>query len=695
MAELLLELLSEEIPARMQGRATDDLKRLVTARLAAQRIAHGAVRAWSTPRRLTLVIEGVADAQPDRAEERRGPRVGAPEQALAGFLSANNADRGSLIERDTPKGRFWFLDVYEAGRATIEVLPELIAGAMTDLPWPKSMRWGVHQIRWVRPLRSILCLFGGAVVPVRFGHLTAGNTTQGHRFLAPEFVQVHDFAGYAAALDKAYVVLDPAERRRRIAADAATLAADLGLMLRADEGLLEEVAGLVEWPTVLAGRIDDAFMDVPAEVLVSAMRTHQRYFVAEDSHGRLAPVFVLVSNLNPDDGGAAIIHGNERVLRARLADAKFFWDTDRQTRLDARLGRLGDILFQAKLGTVAEKAGRIAALARQLAAHIPDADPALAERAGLLAKADLVTGMVGEFPEIQGIMGSYYATHDGEPKAVAQAIATHYAPAGPSDQIPTGPVAIAVALADKLDTLAGFFAIDEKPTGSKDPYALRRAALGILRILIETGVRLPLKPAITAATEGYRPLLGAIDTARLYDDLMGFFADRLKVLMRDRGVRHDLIAAVLAGVDDAGANYDDVVRLLARVSALQSFLDGEDGANLLAAYRRASNIVRIEEKKDGTTYGGAVDADLLVEPEEVSLHGALVAARAEIATALAGEDDERAMTALAGIRAPVDAFFDRVTVNCEMAERRRNRLHLLSQIRAALEAVADFSKIEG
>lgn len=691
MAELLLELLSEEIPARMQGRAADDLARLVTERLTAQRITFGRAEAFSTPRRLTLVIHDLADAQPDRAEERRGPRVGAPEQALAGFLAANNADRSSLIERETPKGSFWFLDVFEAGRPTIEVLPELIAGALADLPWPKSMRWGAHQIRWVRPLRSILCLFGGAVVPVRFGHLTAGNTTQGHRFLAPATIEVHDFAGYRAALAGAHVVLDAAERRRKIASDAAALASDLGLMLRADEGLLEEVAGLVEWPTVLAGRIDDAFMDVPSEVLVSAMRTHQRYFVAEDAEGRLAPVFVLVSNLAPDaEGAKVIVHGNERVLRARLADAKFFWDTDRQTRLDARLDRLQAILFQAKLGTVADKAGRIAALARQLAAHVPGADPALAERAGRLAKADLVTGMVGEFPEIQGIMGRYYATHDGEPAEVAQAIGDHYAPAGASDGVPTAPLSVAVALADKLDTLAGFFAIDEKPTGSKDPFALRRAALGVLRILIETGVRLPLKAAISAAAEGYRPILGKIDIDRLHGDLMGFFADRLKVLMRDRGVRHDLIAATLAGVDD-----DDVVRLLARVRALQSFLDGEDGANLLAAYRRASNIVRIEEKKDGTTYGGDADAALLVEPEEMALHGALVQARADIAAALAGEEYERAMTALAGIRVPVDAFFDRVTVNCDMPERRRNRLHLLSEIRAALEAVADFSKIEG
>ncbi|WP_029007935.1 glycine--tRNA ligase subunit beta [Azospirillum halopraeferens] len=695
MPEFLIEFFSEEIPARMQARAADDLRRLVTDRLAAAGLTFGAVQAHSTPRRLALVVEDLPERTADVREEKKGPRVGAPEQALQGFLKSAGLESAEQCEqRDTGKGVFYFAVTEKPGRDTAAVLAETIPAVMAEFPWPKSMRWSQTDVRWVRPLHAVLALFGGRTldgsVPLgpRQGALSFTDTTRGHRFLSPEPFAVTGFADYAAKLRAAHVVLDRDERKAKIKADAEALAAAEGLVLKPDEGLLEEVAGLVEWPVVLMGRIDDSFMDVPQEVLITSMRTHQKYFALVDGNGRMAPRFVVVANTTTGDGGKAVVAGNERVLRARLSDAKFFWDQDRKVKLEERVPALADITFHARLGTVAQKVTRMQTLAGELARAI-GADVDAATRAALLAKADLVTGVVGEFPEVQGIMGRYYALGEGERPEVAEAVADHYRPVGPNDTCPTAPVSVAVALADKIDTLVGFFAIDEKPTGSKDPYALRRAALGIIRLVLENGLRLNLLEVFRAAhrlhgADGLAPADGVAG------DLLAFFADRLKVVLRDRGVRHDLIDAVFA----LGGE-DDLVRLLARVQALQAFVGSEDGANLLTACKRASNIVRIEEKKDGTAHDRPVDAALLQQPEEKELYAALTGAAEQAAPLLAAEDFAGAMAALARLRGPVDAFFDTVTVNAEDPTLRVNRLRLLSQIRTTLNAVADVSRIEG
>lgn len=689
MADLLLEIFSEEIPARMQARAAEDLKRLVCDGLTAAGLEYEGAAAYVTPRRLALSVEGLPLTQPDVTEERRGPRVGAPEQALAGFLKANNlASIDACEQRDTGKGVFYFLTVEKRGAATQDVLPELLVEAIRKLPWPKSMIWGEADFRWVRPMHSILCLFNGQALPGRLDlgggrEILFGDRTRGHRFLAPAELAADNAEDYKAKLKAAKVILDPAERRAAILSQAETLAANAGLVLKQDEALLDEVTGLVEWPVALMGRIDEAFMDVPPEVLTTSMRAHQKYFAVETKSGALAPHFVVISNMEPSDGGAVIIGGNERVLRARLSDAKFFWDQDRKQSLESRLPALSNITFHAKLGTLAEKVGRVRALAEHLATLIPGADAKVADRAAQLAKADLVTGMVGEFPELQGIMGRYYARHDGEGEAVAEAIADHYSPLGPSDRCPTAPNSVALALADKLDTLVGFFAIDEKPTGSKDPYALRRAALGIIRLIVENGLRLSLQAVFAKA--------GA--KKEVVADLMAFFADRLKVAMREQGVRHDLVSAVFAL-----GNEDDLVRLLKRVEALAAFLSSEDGANLLIAYRRAANIVAIEEKKDSRTYEGRADLKLIKargEVAEAELHGTLGVIEVKIADALKAEDFAAAMASLASLRAPVDRFFESVTVNAEDAELRENRLKLLAKIRDTMNQLADFSKVEG
>lgn len=689
--QLLLELLSEEIPARMQARAAEDLSALVVGALEAQGLKPARIRAFATPRRLALVLDGLPEAQPDVSEERRGPKVGAPQQALDGFLKANGVTLADLAERDTAKGRFYFLDIEKKGRATAEVLAEVIADVLPRFPWPKSMRWGDRPERWVRPLESILCLFSGKVVPVAFAGRTAGNLTKGHRFLSPAAFEVSGFDDYAAKLEAARVILDPAKRREIIARDADAIAAAAGLKVLPDAGLLAEVAGLVEWPVVLKGTIDDAFMSVPREVLSTSMRTHQKYFSLTEAGGGLAAGFLVVANMQPEDGGKRIVAGNERVLRARLSDARFFWDTDREAKLESRVAALGDRIFHAALGSVEAKVGRIAALSAEIAKAI-GADAAKAERAARLAKADLSTAMVGEFPELQGVMGRYYALHDGEDAVVADAIAQHYAPQGPSDACPTAPVSVAVALADKIDSLVGFFAIDEKPTGSRDPYALRRAALGLIRLVQENRLRVRLKALFLAAharyaADGPANLRPAETVA---DELVDFLADRLKVHWREEGVGHDVIAAVFARDKD-----DDVVRFRARVAALGDFLKAEDGRNLLIAYRRAANIVRIEEKKDNARFDAAPDAALLATPEETALHAALERAIPASAQALAAEDFGGAMAALASLRAPVDAFFDKVTVNSEDPKQRDNRLRILSRIGAAMESVADFSRLEG
>jgi glycyl-tRNA synthetase beta chain len=683
MAELLLELLSEEIPARMQGRAADDLKRLVSDGLKAAGLQFKDARAFATPRRLTLVVDGLPTARADVSEERRGPRVGAPDQAVQGFLKATGLTSLDQAEkRDTGKGEFWFAVIARKGGPTAEALPGIIDAAMKALPWPKSMKWGSGTMTWVRPLQSIVALFdgkvlpgevapGGAMAPIRFG-----DTTRGHRFLSKGTLKVVDFADYSAKLRAAHVVLDPAERKKIVLAGAEKLCADAQVALRPDDGLLDEVAGLVEWPVPMLGTIDGQFMDVPAEVLIVSMRTHQRYFVTNRKDGALANRFVVVANNVARDGGRTIVDGNERVLRSRLSDAKFFWDQDRKVRLEERLPALKDIVFHAKLGTQSDRVARIEILADKLAPYVAGADSAQAILAAHLCKADLRSGMVGEFPELQGIMGRYYALEEKLPAAIADAIGDHYAPAGPNDRCPSAPVSVVVALADKLDTLTSFWAIGEKPTGSRDPYALRRAALGIIRIVVENGLRLPLKKFFDA------------------DDLMAFFADRLKVQMREKGVRHDVVDAVFA----LGGE-DDLVRLLARVEAVQSFLGTEAGKNLLTAYGRAANIVRAEERKDKTLaakIAGAPDAALMEQTEEKTVAAALADIERLVKPALQREDFAGAMAAFADLRQPIDSFFEKVTVNvAEKPDLRLNRLKLLNQIRATMDSVADFSRIEG
>ncbi len=686
MAELLIEIFSEEIPARMQARASADLSRLVVEGMKEAGLSFETVEDFATPRRLTLVVDGLPSAQPDIREERRGPKVDAPEKAVEGFLRANNVKLEDCEQRETKKGTFLFVVIEQKGRPTADVLAELLPVAFSKLPWPKSMRWGSGETKWVRPLQGLLTLFDGNVVDYEFGGLTACNTCRGHRFHAPTPFEVTGFADYREKLRSAYVILDPTERRKRILERARELAADEGFVLQEDNGLLDELAGLVEWPVPMMGEIEARFMAVPAEVLTTSMKINQKYLSLVDTAGNLVPRFITVANLEAEDGGAAIVAGNQFVLTARLADAEYFWNVDQKARLETRVPALRQVVFHAKLGSLGEKTRRVALLATNLSGFVPGAEALLCERSARLAKADLTSHMVGEFAELQGIMGRYYALHDGEDMAVANAIAAHYAPQGPSDACPNEPVSITVALADKLDTLAGFWLIDEKPTGSKDPYALRRAALGVIRLILENGLRLPLLTVLDRAFSGY-PEKAAGDTA---SNLLAFFADRLKVHLRDTGVRHDLISAIFA----LGGE-DDLVRLMARVQALSDFVHTDDGGNLLTAYRRAANILRIEEKKDKTSYDGDVAGELLAMAEESALNDALSSAAEDASRALKAEDFAEAMSALSQLRQPVDRFFDDVTVNAEEPELRENRLRLLAKIRHTLHQVADFSQIEG
>ena len=698
MPDLLLEVLSEEIPARMQAGGADQLNKQVLSRLEEARLAFDAdaVKSYATPRRLALIVPGLPAVQPDITVERKGPRVDAPEKAIDGFLKSTGLTLDDCERRETPKGPVWFAVKREKGRPTGDLLADLLPQALAAVSWPKSMRWEESGTRWVRPIRSILCLLDDAVVPFRFGPVESGRTTLGHRFLSSGPLTVADAGNYATTLAASKVMLSPEARAQKINDDAEALAKREGLTLAADDWLVTENAGLVEWPVVLMGSVDEQFMNLPPEVLRSAMRKHQRYFGLVDKANRPAPHFVMVADIETEDDCAIVVAGNERVLRARLADARFFWDQDRRQKLKDRVEALDGVVFHARLGSMAEKAKRISELARLLSREVPGALAERAARAGLLCKADLVTEMVGEFPDLQGIMGRYYAQEDGEPEAVYEAIGEHYR------LYPSTPVSVAVALADKLDTLAGFFAIDERPTGSKDPFALRRAALGVIRLIttwrFETDhtidrVHLSLTTALTLALAGYGDTLpkepGAEATRAA---LLTFFADRVKVHLLEQGVRHDFVNAVF-GV----SGEDDLVRLDYRVVALKYFLDSDDGANLLIAYRRAANILRIEEKKDGTRYKGEIDPDLLEqgEAEERALHERIGKANERAEDALEQEDFGEAMTAMASLRAPVDAFFDNVTVNCDDPELRRNRLLMLSQIRATLDRVADFSKIEG
>jgi glycyl-tRNA synthetase beta chain len=689
MPELLLELFSEEIPARMQERAAADLGELVGRALTQAELGHRQIAAFATPRRLTVRVQGLPARQADTVVEKRGPRVGAPQPALDGFIASLGVSDYALEEHEDKKGRVHVARYRRAGQATSEVLVPLLGTILARFPWPKSMRWGDHAVRWVRPLQGILCLFDGEVVPLEFGPLRAGATTRGHRFLAPGPFQVRDFEDYREKLAVASVVLDGAERRREIASTAARMTGAENLRPRDDPVLLAELAGLVEWPVVLLGRIDRHFMALPEEVLVTAMRHHQKYLAVEDAKGQLAPRFVMVANIEAAPGSNAIVAGNGRVLRARLFDAQFFWDHDRNRPLASRVPDLDGVVFHARLGSLGAKAVRLETLAGWFAERVPGAKPGLATRAALLCKADLVTDMVKEFPELQGVMGRHYALHDREPPEVAVAIAEHYAPQGPGDSCPSAPESVAVALADKLDTLVGFFAIDEKPTGSKDPFALRRAALGAIRLILENRLRLPLREAFGQALAGYGDQFEGGDAGALISELLAFFADRLKVHLKDAGLRHDLISAVFAAAEE-----DDLVRLLARAEALRAFLATDDGANLLIALRRASNIVRIEEKRDRRSYAGQPDEEHLEAKEEQTLFSRLRAVGADIATALQREAFGEAMAALARLRQPVDAFFDRVTVNAGDPKLRENRLYLLGQIRSALGAIADFSLIE-
>ncbi len=735
MSQLLLEIFSEEIPARMQPGAARDLERMASDRLKAAGLTWDALTTYAGPRRLTLVIDGLPAATPDRNEELKGPKTSAPAQALEGFLRKTGLTQDQLVERDG----VWFAEISSKGRATTEVVAESVDDIIRHFPWPKSMRWGTGTLRWVRPIKRILALFDGAVIPFEVDGIPSGDVTEGHRFMgAGQPFAVKDFADYRTKLERNFVLLDAADRKLRILEGAKAVCAAKGLALVDDDGLLDEVSGLAEWPTPILGDMDPQFLALPPEVVQLSMKVHQKYFAVREpgkegpDSKELAPHFVVVANVEATDGGQALAAGNAKVLSARLSDAEFFWTEDQKVGFDAWNAKLKDVTFHAKLGTLAERVDRIAALAREIAPLV-GADPAQAEQAARLSKADLASGMVGEFPELQGIMGGYYARLAGQPDAVADAIRDHYKPQGPGDTVPTAPVTVAVAMAEKLDTLVGFFAIDEKPTGSKDPYALRRAALGVIRLVLENGVRAPMTAVLTAGltklwyqkwsepvtrlaalevAEDYGDLsveetgeLAALeaadvvmsdpkgyaveDSAKVCSDLLSFFADRLTVLLRDKGQRHDLVAAVFALGDD------DLVRIVRRVEALAAFLATDDGANLLAGYKRAAQLLKAEEKK-GSLPQGAVATGLPNQPaEETALAFAAAAAASAVDAALEAENFAAAMTALARLRAPVDAFFTAVMVNSDVAEERENRLKLLVQVRGVMNRVADFGQIGG
>jgi len=684
MPDLLLEFLSEEIPARMQARAAEDLRKLVTDRLVSEGLTYEGARAFATPRRLALTIHGLPAKQPDVKEEKKGPRVGAPANAIEGFLKATGLK--SIAEakvQPDKKGDFYVAVLDRPGRDAADVIEDVLAATIKTFPWPKSMRWGANSankwsLSWVRPLHSILATFGPEteepeILQLEIDGIPAGDETRGHRFMAPAPFKVRRFDDYVAKLEKAKVVLDPARRADIILADAKNLAFAQGFELVEDQGLLAEVAGLVEWPVTLMGSFDKAFLAIPEEVIRATIRNNQKCFVLRDPQtAKLVNKFILIANEEATDGGKAIVAGNERVIRARLSDAKFFYETDLKTRLEDRLPKFAQIVFHEKLGTQAERIARIMALAGKLAPLV-GADVAKTERAAQLCKTDLLTDVVGEFPELQGLMGRYYAEAQGEDEAVAHASEDHYKPKGPDDLVPSDPVSIAVALADKIDTLTGFWKIDEKPTGSKDPYALRRAALGVIRIVLDNSLRLRLTKISGVSA-----------------DLLSFFADRLKVQLREQGARHDLVDAVFAL-----EGQDDLLMIVRRVEALGKFLDTDDGKNLLAGYKRATNIIRIEEKKDKREYTDVPDAKRYQLPEEKALAEGIDVARKEASAAIGKEDFAGAMRATTKLRPRVDAFFDKVTVNVDDKALRENRLKLLNEIREATRTVGDFSKIEG
>lgn len=741
MPDLLIELFSEEIPARMQARAAEDLKKRVTDGLVEAGLTYAGAAALSTPRRLTLAVDGLLAESPTVREERKGPKVGAPDKAIEGFLRGAGLTRDQLEERETPKGAVYFAMIEKPGRPAAEIIAEVLEDTIRNFPWPKSMRWGAGALRWVRPLHSILCILsdenGTSVVDLDIDGIKSGNTTRGHRFMAPEEITVSGFDDYAAKLKRAYVVLDARERAEAIWQEATNQAFASGLDVVEDKGLLAEVAGLVEWPVVLMGAIDAEFLELPPEVLQTSMKEHQKFFSVKNPKTGRIEKFITVANRETADNGATILAGNQKVLSARLADAKFFWENDLRTAkseagMSAWVENLGNVTFHNKLGTQAARIDRIAALAREIA-PVVGADAGLAEQAARVAKADLSSEMVYEFPELQGLMGRYYAEAAGLPQEVANACELHYSPLGPGDDVPSEPVSVAVALADKLDTLTGFWAIDEKPTGSKDPFALRRAALGVIRLVLENDVRIRLDRffdsqllrAESAANdalpeENVNDLLKEIaehgvfgsafeavkasigDTAAeafltlgrkvpdASDNLLSFFHDRLKVFLRDQGIRHDVIDACIAMDGN-----DDLTLLVKRARALEDFLKTEDGENLLQGFKRANNILSQAEEKDGVEYSFGADRKFAEDPAEKALFDALEAGGAAISPAIEAEDFAAAMRGMAALRAPVDAFFEAVQVNAENEVLRRNRLNLLSQIRQVCGQVADLTKIEG
>lgn len=733
MPELLIELFSEEIPARMQARAAQDLQKLVTNGLVEAGITYAGARAYATPRRLTLVVSDMLAASAPVREERKGPKADAPEKAIEGFLRSTGLTRNQLETRETPKGDVLFAVIEKPGRPAAEIVAEVLEATIRNFPWPKSMRWGCGSLRWVRPLHRILCLIrdeeGAEIVPLTVDGITAGDVTEGHRFLSPGPIKVHGFEDYEAKLRRAKVILDPAERADHIWADATNAAFASGLEVVEDRGLLAEVAGLVEFPVVLMGEIGAEFLDLPPEVLQTSMKEHQKFFSVRDPKSGKIVRFVTVANTETADQGATILAGNRKVLSARLADAKFFWENDlRVARAGMQPWRdaLENVTFHNKLGSQAARIARIADLAATLAPQV-GADKDAARTAAELAKADLSSEMVYEFPELQGLMGRYYALEAKQPADIAAVAEEHYQPLGPSDAVPTAPLSTAVALADKLDTLTGFWAIDEKPTGSKDPYALRRAALGVIRIVLENGLRVSLVgqikshllavphemyieneaqdlDAMTTRLEVYLALSGggfggySSERDKFFDslaqekagDLLSFFHDRLKVFLRDEGIRHDIIDACLAMEGN-----DDLLLLVHRARALSETLKTEDGENLLQGFKRANNILTQAEEADAVEYSYGADPKFAETDEERALFAALDAAEAVIDPALAAEDFAAATAAMASLRAPLDAFFEAVQVNAENQILRRNRLNLLSRIRATCLKLADLTRIEG
>lgn len=697
MSELLVELFSEEIPARFQTRGAEEFKQIFLEKIRQHHLTYDTAVAYVTPRRIVLHVTGIPELQSESVIEKRGPRTDANDHAIEGFLrSVGLSNREELEVRPTEKGSFYFAISRQKGMNVAEILSVIIPQSLHEMSWPKSMCWGDHPISWVRPLQNILCLFDGKILPVHFGHLTSNRTSWGHRFLAPDAFEVHYFADYLHTLREHFVILNQEERKQIILKEAAHLANNKGLILKEDMALLEEVTGLVEWPNVLMGEIEKDALSLPKEVLITAMRTHQKYFSLEYPDGTMAPYFIVVSNMVTQDQGQKIIAGNERVLRARLSDAKFFWTQDCKQPLSSRILELHKMVFHAKLGTMEDKYKRMEELATFLAVWVPHANLPLVARACALSKADLATEMVGEFPELQGIMGSYYAAYDQEPSEVVEAIRDHYYPLGPQSPCPVHPVSICVALADKIDLLVGLFSANEKPTGSKDPFALRRAALGIIRIILENQLSIPLKLVLDKSMNTFPIALFKSEKEklvprqqRLTEELMEFFVDRLKISLKSQSIRHDLIQAVFADGEE-----DDLLRLVSRVIALQDCMNTEEGVSLIVSCKRVVNILSAEEKKDKITYGKEPAREKLIQKEEQQLMNLLEVLKPKITNALKEDRFHEALVSLLELRSPIEQFFEHVTVNCENADIRKNRLFILAQIRHLVTEIAQIDNIE-